>query len=84
MFVFSAAFTVYGAISASVFVLFFTHVTLKVFPLAEADLISISSGSVKYSRISPALSLNVKPSGSVITSVISTAPTHHSPFLVEV
>ena len=47
MFVFSAAFTVYGAISASVFVLFFTHVTLKVFPLAEADVISTSFGSVK-------------------------------------
>ena len=47
MFVFSAAFTVYGAISALVFVLFFTHVTLKVFPLAEADLISTSFGSVK-------------------------------------
>ena len=47
MFVFNAAFTVYGAISASVFVLVFTHVTLKVFPLAEADLMSISFGNVK-------------------------------------
>ena len=84
MFVFNAAFTVYGAISALVFVLVFTHVTLKVFPLAEADVILTSFGSVKYSRISLALSLNVKPSGSVITSVISTAPTHHSPVLVDV
>ena len=47
MFVFSAAFTVYGAISALVFVLSFTHVTLKVFPLAEADLTLTSFGSVK-------------------------------------